>query len=73
METAVAKSNKFWFTATGCTFSNTGLGYFIESINGTAGDAANLCFWQLSFRPYLAAHILSAQLVSAATILISGL
>lgn len=51
MEAAVARSNIFQFTA---TFSNAGLGYFIDSINGTAGDVANSCFWQLSFRPYLA-------------------
>ena len=51
MEAAVAESNRFRFTA---TFSNAGLGYFIDSINGTGGDIINSCFWELSFKPYLA-------------------
>lgn len=51
MEAAVARSDRYRFTA---TFSNAGLGYFIDSINGTEGDLTNSCFWTLSFKPYLA-------------------
>ena len=51
MEAAVARSDEYRFTA---TYSNAGLGYFINSINGTEGDLTNSCFWILSFRPYLA-------------------
>ena len=51
MEAAVARSDQYRFTA---TFSNAGLGYFINSINGTEGDVTNSCFWTLSFKPYLA-------------------
>jgi len=51
MEAAVARDAKYRFSS---TYSNAGLGYFIDSINGTAGDITNSCFWELSFRPYLA-------------------
>ena len=52
MEAAVARRREqYRFTA---TFSNAGLGYFINSINGTEEDPANSCFWILSFKPYLA-------------------
>ena len=51
MEAAVARGDQYRFTA---TFSNAGLGYFINSINGTEGDLTNSCFWTLSFKTYLA-------------------
>ena len=51
MEAAVARSDEYRFTA---SYNNAGLGYFVTSINGTENDAANSCFWTLSFRPYLA-------------------
>jgi len=51
MEAAVGRSNKYRFTA---TFSSAGLGYFINSINGTEGNINTSCFWTLSFKPYLA-------------------
>lgn len=55
MEAAVAKSSKFQFTA---SFSRAGLGYLITSINGTASDVANSCFWIPSFKPYLAEELI---------------
>ena len=51
MEAAVARSDRYRFTA---TFSDAKLGYFIDSISGTEGDNNNSCFWELSFKPYLA-------------------
>lgn len=55
MEAAVAKSRNFRFTA---SFSRAGLGYLITSINGTAADVANSCFWVPSFQPYLAEELI---------------
>ena len=57
MEAAVAKNDDYRFTA---TFSNAGLGYFINSINGTEGDVTNSCFWTLSFKPYLATSFVTS-------------
>jgi len=51
MEAAIARNSKYCFTV---TFDNADLWYFIDSINGTPIDDANSCFWELSFRPYLA-------------------
>ena len=57
MEAAVARRAGYHFTA---TYSNAGLGYFINSINGTEGDVINSCFWTLSFKPYLATSFVTS-------------
>jgi len=57
MEAAVARCTNFKFTV---SFNGTKMGYFIQSINGIAGDNENSCFWTLSFQPYLAEQLITS-------------
>jgi len=66
MKAAVARNSQYRFTA---TFSNANLGYVIGSVNSTTGDVANLCFWELSFRPYLATQFTVSPIVTITLVL----